>query len=701
MNRRTFLQNSGAAGLLTLVTPAGVVHALGRPAAATPLHAGFLNPPASARPHTWWHWMNGHVTTDGITRDLEAMQRVGIGGFQNFSVGSGIPLGPVEYGSPEWLHLMQHTIKEADRLGLEFQMHNCPGWSSSGGPWITPARTMQQVTWSETVVRGGKKLKVSLPQPFQRLDHYRDVAVLAFPAPAGERQTWSDTLTRISTSAGPADKAQLVSGTGPGLEIAPAGAGQPGTLLLEFSAPFEARSVLVYTAAPASLGGGRVLPVGPIGVEASDDGTTFRKVAEMPLVIAETPGAASFTPVRARFFRLTLPLATRVLQVRLSGAARLNDWTTKANFAGPQPGVVGAATSAAPGPAVPAEDIVDLATILDLTRLMNAAGQLEWQAPAGDWVVLRLGHTATNRINKAAPTTGQGLECDKFSRAAFDFHFHQMFDQLLPSLRAMNNKSKVGLLIDSYEVGMQNWTPDFAQEFLASRGYELRRYLPALTGRVVGTAETTEQFLWDLRRTQADLMANNYYGRCAELCHENGFLAYTEPYNGGPFEQLQAGARMDVNMGEFWVRTLRFRHSLKVAASVQHVNGRAVVGAEAFTGDAVHSKWQEYPYSMKADGDFMFTLGLNRIIFHRYAHQPHPTARPGMTMGPWGIHLDRTNTWFEPGAAWFKYLARCQYLLQQGQFVADLLYLTADDAPGEDLSLRPAPTPAPPWPKAS
>ncbi len=696
MNRRDFLQRTSAAGLLTLITPTEIIHAMGRPQVATPLQTGFLNPPASARPHTWWHWMNGHVTQDGITRDLEAMQRVGIGGFQNFSVGSGIPIGPVEYGSAEWLRLMQHTIREADRLGLEFQMHNCPGWSSSGGPWITPERTMQQVTWSETVVRGGKKQKINLPEPFKRLNYYRDVAVLAFPAPAGERQTWSDTLTSISTPAGPVDKAQLVAGTGPGLEIAPTSATQPGTLLLAFSAPFEARSVLIYTAAPASLGGGRVLPVGPIGVEVSDDGTSFRKVAELPLVITETPGAASFAPVRAKFFRLTLPLAARVMQVRLSGATRLNDWTTKANFAGGQPGVAGMAASAAPGPAVPADEIIDPTKLIDLTKLMQPDGQLDWKAPAGDWVVLRLGHTATDRINKAAPTTGQGLECDKFSREAFDFHFHQMFDQLLPALKAMHNKSKVGLLIDSYEVGMQNWTVNFPQDFQASRGYELLHYLPAMTGRVIGNEELTEKFLWDMRRTQADLMANNYYGRCAELCHENGFLAYTEPYNGGPFEQLQAGSRMDVNMGEFWVRTLRFRHSLKVASSVQHINGRAVVGAEAFTGDAVHSKWQEHPYSLKADGDYMFTLGLNRMIFHRYAHQPHPTARPGMTMGPWGIHMDRTNTWFETGAEWFKYLARCQYLLQQGQFVADLLYLTADDAPGEDVSLRPAPNPAPP-----
>ncbi|HZY78764.1 MAG TPA: glycosyl hydrolase, partial [Cyclobacteriaceae bacterium] len=170
MKRRTFLQNTGALGLATLVTPFGLTHYKPSSPAVDILEPGFISPPSSAKPHTWWHWMNGNVTKEGITLDLESMARVGIGGVQNFDAGTGIPKGPIVYLSPGWLELKKHAIREAQRLGLEFTMHNCPGWSSSGGPWITPERSMQEVTWSELVVEGGKAINVKLPQPLKRLD---------------------------------------------------------------------------------------------------------------------------------------------------------------------------------------------------------------------------------------------------------------------------------------------------------------------------------------------------------------------------------------------------------------------------------------------------------------------------------------------------------------------------------------------------
>lgn len=693
MKRRTFIKSTGSIGLFTLITPAGVVQRLGQPVADA-LEEGFRQPPVAAQAHTWWHWMNGHVTADGITRDLEAMKAVGVGGFQNFFVGSGIPKGPVEYLSPEWLNLMKHAISEADRLGLEFQMHNCPGWSSTGGPWITPELGMQQVVWSETFVIGGQEVKQTLPQPFKRLNYYRDTFVLAFPSLKGEEKPWHENLAQITASNTKQDAANLIYGRGAGVEMQPLSESQPAPLLLQFSAPYEAQSVLLYATAVTEPGGGGVLSIAPVTLEASDDGKAFRKVIDILQIGGETPGSGSFPPVKAAYFRLTFSKPSRVFQVGFSGAARIADWTTKANYAGPPPGTV-MAQAAATG-RVPADAIIDPRTVLDISQDMDANGQLTWKAPAGNWTILRFGHTATARINKAAPTTGEGLECDKYSREAYDFHFHKMFDNLLPFLQPLGAKGKVGVLIDSYEVGMQNWTKSFPEDFRKSRGYELVNYLPAMTGRVIGKVDATERFLWDLRRVQSDLMAKNYYGRCTELCRQYGFQSYTEPYNGGPLEQLQMGAQMDVNMGEFWVRTLHFRHSLKLASSIQHVYGKKVVGAESFTGHALFSKWQEHPYALKAAGDYMYTKGLNRMIFHRYAHQPHPDALPAMTMGPWGMHFERTNTWWNLGRAWLTYLARCQYLLQRGLFVADLLYYTSEDAPGEDISLRASPTPPPP-----
>ncbi|GAB4042834.1 glycosyl hydrolase [Spirosoma litoris] len=697
MRRRTFLKNTSAAGIVALVTPSGVIQVAAKSAvsdvkAAKAFVDAFVNPPMSARAQVWWHWMNGNVTADGITRDLEAMQQIGIGGFQNFDAGTGIPKGPVVYLSPEWLSLKQHAMKEADRLGLEFTMHNCPGWSSSGGPWITPELAMQEITWSEAYATGGQPVTLKLPQPLSKLDYYRDVAVLAFPSLPGEGSL--EALVNTVTASGGTNSSTPGALAGSeGVTVQPAAEGQPAYLLIEFKQPYEARSIsFLSKSVGKQTGGGGGFGGGPqLTLEASDDGTQFRKVltGSAGRSADYAHSLAEFAPVKAKYFRIISPGARQFAQLSFSGTARLADWQKKTNK---DFGVMGVSNDQEGAD----KAAINLSSIVDVSSFMNKDGLLTWNAPAGNWTILRLGYTPNGELNRSAPDTGIGLECDKYSQAAIDFHFNKMMENLLPTLKPLTQKGKVGLLIDSYEVGMQNWTPQFAEEFRRRNGYSLLKYLPTLTGRLVDTIDTTERFLWDFRRTQADLMADNYYGRFRELCHQQGIVAYAEPYDRGPMEEMQIGARVDVNMGEFWnglsslfQNNLTMHRTTKLAASIAHTNGKQtgggtpanpqVVGAEAFTGEPESSRWQEYPFAMKALGDKMFTQGLNRIIFHRYAHQPHPTALPGMTMGPWGIHFDRTTTWWKQGRAWLDYLARCQSLLQQGLFVADLAYFTGEE----------------------
>ena len=681
MKRRTFIQ-SCAAGALTLMVRSP------RAAQATEegaLEAAFRHPPASARAKTWWHWMNGNVTADGITRDLEAMQRAGIGGCQLFQDGE-MPKGPVAYGSPEHLHLLEHAAKEADRLGLELAMHNCPGFSSSGGPWITPELSMQQLVWSESFVTGGRLVDVTLPQPYAKLGYYRDAFVLAFPSLAGENRPLQDLLSKVTSSGGPVDAKLLTdSDLSIPIEIRPTGSGQPGFLQLEFTEPFEAQSIEVYTVVPADVGfffGGYAMTF-----EASDDGVQFRKVCDINSPArsggaADVPATANFPPVRAKHFRLVSPKVSRISEIRLSGATRIVDWTGKANFTRWSEVGPGAGELLRPTGSVPSRSVIDPASVVDVTQHMDRHGRLNWRAPAGDWTILRLGHTSTGVENHPAPAGGGGLECDKYSRAAYDFHFNHFFGKLFSALGPLAAKGMAGAVIDSYEVGMQNWTAEFPQEFEQRRGYDLRNYLPAMTGRVVGSGDISDRFLWDVRRTQADLMADNYYGRFAELCRQHGMKPFVEPYSGGPFEEIQAGSRADVPMGEFWAGQ-GSQPSVKLAATIGHVFGKPVVGAESFTAAPRDGKWQNHPYALKAQGDWMYTKGLNQFIFHRYAQQPHPDAVPGMTMGPWGSMFDRTNTWFNRAKAWLEYVARCQNLLRQGLFVADLVYFTGEDAPVE------------------
>ncbi len=701
MRRRTFIKS--CAGTAATLLTRGLVR--GQISRGSALEQAFRQPPASARPKTWWHWMNGNITADGITRDLEAMQKVGIGGFQIFQAGTGIPRGPVAYGSPQHLDLLKHAAKEADRLGLEFAMHNCPGWSSSGGPWITPELSMQQLVWSETFATGGQTVSVTLPQPYTKRGYYRDAFVLAYPSLDGESEPLQARLRRAATGSGPVDERLLTNGDmSRAVDVVPSASDQPAYLWLEFAEALTARSIALYVP-PATVSGSFSLSALDVALEMSEDGVQFRKVCDLRTPAGrngiEVPAAATFPAVRAKYFRLAFPRASRVNQVQLFGASRITDWPYKADMVTRAlPGQLGTVPLRPTGQA-PEGSIIDPAAVLNITQHMDREGHLNWQAPAGIWTILRFGHTTIGIENHPAPEGGQGLECDKFSRAAMEFHFEHFFGELFATLAPLAAKHLTGAVIDSYEVGMQTWTPEFPQEFERRRGYDLVKYLPALTGRVVGSGDASDRFLWDIRRTYSDLIADNYYGCFADLCRKHGMKAYSEPYSGGPLDEMQVGARLDVPMGEFWTRSNRaVNRSVKLAASVAHVNGKAVVGAESYTGYPIFAKWQESPYGLKAQGDWMYAQGLNEFIFHRYAHQPHPTAAPGMTMGQWGFHFDRTNTWWNPGRAWLEYAARCQHLLRQGLFVADLLYFQGENAPMPAPSLgelKPTPPPGYDW----
>jgi hypothetical protein len=678
MKRRTFIQ-SFAAGAVTLIGFKPQIN-FGAEAAGS-LETAFRQPPPGAHAKTWWHWMNGNITAEGITLDLEAMKRAGIRGFQIFQVGTGIPKGLVDYSSTEHARLLQHAAKEADRLDMEFDIMNGPGWSNSGGPWNIPEYSMKQFTWSETLVQGGQRVLTHLKQPLTKLGYYRDAFVLAFPALEGESRPWYETLHAARTNLGAVDRGVLIyADPRIGVELRPPDPNTPAFMLLEFSEPFEARSLTAYgVPIPGAPPPSHEHEQTPLWLEVSDDGTDFRKVCDLDNgdsgdESVEFPETASFPAVRAKFYRIVSWYAARITNFRISGAARIPHWTRKANFTR-TPGY-GADTVE-----VPQGSIIDPAKVVDVSRYLDSESRLSWEAPAGTWTVLRIGETTTGVQNHPAPDGGLGLECDKFSTEAYDYHFDHFFGDLLEALAPLAARGLAGSLIDSYEVGMQNWAKEFPQEFAKRRGYDLRKYLPAMTGRVVESSEVSERFLWDIRRTCADLMGDNYFGRFAERCRENKLKAYAEPYSGGPFEELQSGAHLDVPMGEFWSGQGNDNYSVKLAGSIGHVFGKPVVGAESFTGDEVFAKWQNYPYLMKGQGDLMYTQGLNQFIFHRNAMQPHPTALPGMTMGPWGWECDRTNTLHEGLAGWLNYAARSQNMLRQGTLVADLIYYIGVEVP--------------------
>lgn len=507
---------------------------------ADSLILGFQTPPGQAKARTWWHWINGNVSREGITADLEAMKEVGIQEAQLFNVGHNFPDGPISYLSEEWLELFHFAAQEAQRLGLELAFHNSAGWSSSGGPWMKPEHAMQTIVYTEVDHIGGTTYDGRLPQPKIVLNYYQDIAVLAFPKPTEE--------VRV-----------------PDLDY-------------------------------KSLSG-----------------------------------------------RVRNHLTPDTTAISAAGIIRQED-------------------------------------IIDLSKLLSADGSLEWDAPEGEWVILRLGHTPTGTENHPAVRGGQGLECDKMSKEAVDIFWQGGLAPIIDKLDTLIGTVVNNCLIDSYEVGTANWTPAFAGEFEQLRGYDMKIYMPALAGYYIDSGEVTERFLWDFRRTIGDLMAKNYYSHFSKLCHENGLKFSVEPY-WGPFDNMQVGATGDIVMCEFWSGGYPFFDSPKFVSSIANLNGNTIVGAEAFTG---FGGWLQHPAMLKSIGDQAWAQGINRFIFHTYVHQPWNIG-PGLTLGVWGIDFNRLNTWWQQGKAFLEYISRSQFLLQQGRTVADVLVFTGDSSPNNAL----------------
>ena len=334
-------------------------------------------------------------------------------------------------------------------------------------------------------------------------------------------------------------------------------------------------------------------------------------------------------------------------------------------------------------PALPVNAVIPADRVVDLTARLGADGRLAWDVPAGNWTILRFGRTSTGANTRPAPVPGLGLECDKFDRTALDAHFEKFIGALLRETGPRGkspDKGWMSLHIDSWEMGAQNWSGAFRDEFRKRRGYDPLRYLPAVTGRVVESLEVSERFLWDLRQTAQELVIENHAQHLKELGRRHGLGLSIEPYDMNPCSDLSLGAVADVPMCEFWLYGFNSFFSCIEAASIAHTCGRPVVAAEAFTSSAAE-RWQAHPASMKPLGDWAFCAGVNRIVFHRCQHQPWLDRRPGMTMGPYGVHWERTQTWWEMVPAYHAYLARCQFMLRRGLAVADVLYLAAEGAP--------------------
>jgi hypothetical protein len=681
--------------------------ALSAEAQTDELERGFRSPPDAAKPRTWWHWTAGNVSLEGITKDLEWMKRAGIAGFQlaDVSTGRGQTVEKkVEFGSPDWFAAVRHAASEADRLGLEMTIFSSPGWSITGGPWVKPGEAMKKLVWSETSVEGPRRFVGRLPQPPSnngpirnlatggsraadaRPDptFYADGVVLAYPTPSAEELKAE--RPEVTTNAGVIDATALLDDdlNSTATIAAPTGGG-PAWVQLTFAKPFVARGITL--AGPAGIPVGRV--------SASPDGTSFETLVALPGAQLYRQGRVrtfAFPEVRARVFRIEMtgaplnPAATMsqappqpapqyvLSEAVVHAGARVHRAEEKAGFS------FLFEYESVPTPAVPSEAAVHRAQVVDLTSRMSADGTLAWDVPPGKWTVLRLGQSLTGAKNRPAVPTGLGYEADKLSRRHMESYLRGYLDPIAASLGPLFGKALSHVLIDSWEAGTQNWTEDMLGEFQARRGYDPRPYLPALLGRVVESALASDRFLWDFRRTLADMWAEHHYGALQDMLRQRGLRTYSEASGVSleiPEDTLLNKSKVDIPMGEFWVRDLHPRlmyyQDVRGAASAAHVYGKPLVAAEAFTGGGFES-----PFALKKVSDYWLAQGINRLVLHTSAHQPLDD-KPGNTMV--GTHVHRNITWAEQAEPFMTYLARSSFLLQQGRFVADLAYLLNEGAP--------------------
>jgi hypothetical protein len=649
----------------------------------------FQNPPESAKPWVFWYWMQAAITREGITADLVAMKENGIGGAYLVPIkgAANPPLinPPAVQLSPEWWKLLRFAFEEADRLGIKIAMHASDGFATAGGPWITPELSMQKLVWTETKIEGGIEFNSHLPQPYSYNGFYKDIVVLAFPANDYPWESSFSMKPKVTTSNG-AEAPYLRGGD----KIEKFKSEDSCWIQYEFDKPFTCRSLTIIT-------GGNNYEAHRPRIEASNDGLHFYFVTQLKpprhgWFDYEDNVTYSIPPTTARFFKFyynkegSEPGAEdldnakwkptlKVEQIVLSSSPCINQYQGKNG----QVWRVGSLTSAQ---TLPDSLCIPLDKIIDISNKLDANGKLAWSVPPGNWTILRIAHTSTGRMNNTAGA-GKGLECDKMNSESVKFQYNHWFGEIKKEIgKELTSKVLKSFHVDSWECGSQNWTPAFRTEFKNRRGYDLLKYLPAMAGIPIVNADVSERFLYDVRQTITELVAEKFYGTLADLAHTDGFT-----FTGEAVAPVMLSDGMlhykyvDIPMGEFWYKSPSHDKPTDIldATSGGHVYGRQIIQAEAFT--TLKMDWSEHPGKLKTLQDQNYALGINRLVFHVFAENPWLNRKPGMTLDGVGLYFQRDQTWWKPAKAWMDYTSRCQAMLQFGKPVIDIAVFTGEENP--------------------
>lgn len=655
----------------------------------------FRHPPQQAKPWVFWYWMQAAVSKEGITADLEAMKENGIGGaFMMFIKGPGTsPLIHPWYEqlTPGWWQMVQFAMQEAKRLDLQLAMHVSDGFALAGGPWITPELSMQKVVWTKTYVTGNQTVNAVLTRPLAKEKYYKDIAVYAFPTPI--KSEMADTAmhpvvtSSLTNAAAPQYLAQKQTKQSFKSDSA-------CWIQYAYEKPFTCRQVVIHA-------NGNNYESHRLLVQSSNDGVQFTNVVHL-----ESPrhgwedndedNSYAIQPTTARYFRFVynkegsepgaedLDAAKWRPTLKITGIEVLGEPVIH-QYEGKNGSVwrVGERTTSEQ---VPDSLCVPLNSIIDISDKMTPDGHLTWDVPAGDWTIIRIGHTSTGHTN-ATGGGGIGLECDKFNPDAVKLQFDKWFGEAIRQAGPDLAKEVLKIFhVDSWECGSQNWSPVFRAEFKKRRGYDCMPYIIAMTGVPVQSADQSERFLYDVRQTIVDLVNDNFYVTLKNLAHEKG-CAFTAESIAPTMtsDGLLHYGQADIPMGEFWFRspTHDKPNDMLDAISGGHIYGKPLIQAEAFT--ELRMAWDEHPGMLKTLEDRNYALGINRLVYHVFMHNPWMDRKPGMTLNGVGLFFQRNQTWWKPGKAWVDYAQRCQALLQLGKPVVDVAVFTGEEIPRRSI----------------
>lgn len=667
------------------------------------LQEAFLNPAEEAKPWTFWYWMYGAVSSQGITADLKAMKEIGLEGCYLMSIKDTLhsPYTPkIRQLSPEWWKLVHRSMTVADSLNLKLGIHISDGFALAGGPWIKPEESMQKLVSSAITVRGGRIKDLDLIQPETNEGYYKDIAVYALPI-----KTPFSSITPMpgnkKTGFGVTSKRNLkITSNNPEDSLPFHDAGKAFRATEACNIDYDMGSSILLrnlTIQPA----GNNFQAQRFSILKSEDGIHYQFIKQFtpPRQGWQNTGFGfTFTlpPTEARYIRLSWNPANsepgsedldaakwkptlKVNEIQFSSLPKIENWEGKS-------GLVWRLSDENTKTDIPAEDCFPRSEIIDLSSSYKN-GKLSCILPEGEWLILRIGHTSTGQTN-ATGGGGKGLECDKFTKAAVEKQFNNWFGAFYQQTdSALAHKVINRLHIDSWECGSQNWSENFMQEFRDRRSYDLSSWLPVLCGYPLDNVESSEKVLRDQRATINELLQEVFFKTFQEKAHQNACLISAESVAPTMLSDgMEHYSQVDLPMGEFWLNSPTHDkiNDMLDAISGAHIYGKKLIQAEGFT--ELRTSWTEHPGNLKQLLDRNLAFGMNKLFFHVFVHNPDLTKKPGMTLDGIGLYFQRDQTWWKQGAAFVDYINRCQTLLQYGEPVVDLAVYTGDELPGRSMT---------------